>query len=187
MGDPDAHVGCAQAQLHPARVPAVRHATGGGASQNRSTGGRAPTGVPTPTSGARMRNCVMYACLRHAPRPEVARAKTARPEVEHQPGSRSPRRVRECATASRTRACGTPRDRRWREPKPRDRRSRTNARPEVTQPRIRATRGHTPCATEGHAPFETGGHAPMRDRSLHSRAQFFFARRLTDDREKQCG
>ncbi len=41
--DPDAHVGCAQAQLRPACVPAAHPATGGGASQNRVTGGHAPT------------------------------------------------------------------------------------------------------------------------------------------------
>ncbi len=88
-------------------------------------------GVPTLTSGARRRHCIMYACLRHASRPEVARAKFARPEVEHQQGSRRPRRVRECAIASRTRACGTTRDRRWREPNSLDQRSSTNRGPDA--------------------------------------------------------
>ncbi len=119
---PDAHVGCAQAQLRPACVPAARPATGGSAGPNSrdrrsrtiSTGCQ---GVPTPTSGARRRNCAPRACLRHAPRPEVARGQIRAtgghaPSVLDAKGSRRPRRVRAGAIAPRVRACGTPRDRR---------------------------------------------------------------------------
>ncbi len=92
-------------------------------------------GAPTPTSGARMRNCAPCACPSCTSRPEVARAKIARPEVDTRldrrsstecvMGSRRLRRVREGATASYVRTHCTPRDRRWREPNPLDRRSNT--------------------------------------------------------------
>ncbi len=135
-GGPDAHVGCADAQLHPTNVPAVHLATGGSARPKprdrrsrtkRETGGHAPfskRGSPTPTSGARMRNCIPHTYPPYTSRPEVARgqnretgghAPNARPEVTHHSakgGPRRPRRVRGCAIASHTRTRRTPRDRR---------------------------------------------------------------------------